>query len=175
MNQPSRPDFETLTLGSADGAFDVDTSADVREAVRALAREARRSVDIVTRRLDPAVFDDRPLYDLLREFVLSSRRARLRVIVMNSAALVQRGHRLIDLFQRLSTFIEVRNPGIEHRSYNSAFVVADGLGYVFHQLADRYEAQVDFNGRRRADELLRHFDSMWEAARPDPEIRRLQI
>lgn len=172
----SRPqDFEHLGLKKYDERVEIDTSEACRLAVLSMARQAVRSLEIVSRRLDPAVYDDADFVDAVAQLCLGSPRVRVRVLVREPAPIVKRGHRLLALAQRLSTFIDIRVPSREHADYNSAFFLADGAGVVYRTLADRYEAKVSFNDPRGAQELGKLFEEMWQTASPDPNLRRTYL
>ena len=51
------PDPGTLVLGESDLAFQVERAEELRVVMLALARQGRRTLDIVTRHLDPALLD----------------------------------------------------------------------------------------------------------------------
>lgn len=175
MALPPNVDFSAFEIGAAHEPVEVDTSDAVREASLALVRQARREVMIMSRHLDAVLFDNTETTTALREFVLQSRRTRLRILVKDPAPAVRAGHRLIDLCQRLSSFAEIRVPAPEFGNYNAAFLVADGRGVVHRGLADRYEATVAFSEPGLAGECVRQFDEMWETARSDPSLRRTYL
>ena len=129
----------------------------------------------MTRHLDATLFDSPQVSRALREFILQSRRTRLRILVKDPEPAVKRGHRLIELVQRLSSYAEIRVPALEFSNYNAAFVVVDARGVVHRGLADRYEATVCFSDPGLAGECLRQFDDMWESARQDPSLRRVHL
>jgi hypothetical protein len=168
-------DFEETRLGESTGALEIDTSAQHRAATVALLRQARRSVEVVSRHLDAAVYDQREVLEAARRMVLASNRARIRILVQDPGPMVRDGHRLHLLATRLPTFIELRVPSPDFKSFNQAFLVADETGYIHRELADRYEGLVDFHDPGRARELRRLFDKIWETAEPDPDLRSLRI
>lgn len=169
------PEFETLELGEDKEAVSVESSAQVLEASLALLAQSRRTIEIISRHLDPPVYDTTEFAVTLRRFVLDSRRARVHIIVMDSRPILATGHRLINLAQQLSSFVEIRKPDSKHVSYNCAFLLADRIGSVYRQLADRFDGIVNFGDRRVALELGETFDEMWTHAEPDPNLRRLRI
>lgn len=175
MDFSYRRDFESLELGVAHEPLEVDTSDAVRDACLALVRQARREVIIMSRHLDAVVFDNVDASTALREFILQSRRTRLRVLVKDPDPAVRAGHRLIELSQRLSSFAEIRVPTPEHGNYNAAFLVADGRGVVYRGLADRYEATVCFSHPALAGDCARQFEAMWDTSRSDPALRRTHL
>jgi hypothetical protein len=169
------PEFESLELGEDKEPFRVESGADVRQASIALVAQSRRTVEILSRHLDPSVYDTVEFSDALRRFVLDSSRARVHIIVMDSKPILATGHRLVNLAQHLSSFVEIRKPDAKHARYNCAILLADRTGSVFRQLADRFHGVVNFGDRRVASDLGETFDEMWAHAEPDPNLRRLRI
>lgn len=168
-------DFDTLRLGEDSEPIEVGSSKEILQATVALLGQTRRTLEIVSRHLDPAIYDTREFADALTQYVLNARHARIRVIVMDSTPIAGSGHRMIPLAQRLSSYIEIRNPGRQHASYNSAFLLADQIGSIYRSLADRFEGVVNFGDRRAAQKLSDLFEEMWPLAVADPSMRRLSI
>jgi hypothetical protein len=168
-------DFDTLRLGEDSEPIEVESNKEILQASVALVGQTRKTLEIVSRHLDPAIYDTREFADALTQFMLNSRRAQVRIILMDSTPIAGSGHRLIPLAQRLSTFIEIRNPGRQHTSYNSAFLLADQVGSIYRVLANRFDGVVNFGDRRAARGLSDMFEEMWLLAVPDPNMRRLTI
>jgi hypothetical protein len=99
----------------------------------------------------------------------------VRLLVMDLRPLVTQGHRLLDLMDRVPSFIDLRAPAPQHRTFNEALLVADRLGYVHRQFADRYEGIASYADRRVAARLTARFEELWERALPDPNFRRLHL
>lgn len=169
------PDFEELRLGDDSETYSVASSQEVLRASVAMISQTRRTLDIVSRHLDPLIYDTVEFTASLQRLIVDSRRASVRIIIMDSTPIIGRGHRLIDLAQRLSSYIELRNPARVHADYNSAFLLADGIGSIHRILADRFEGVVNFNDARAARSLKEQFEEMWPSATPDPNFRRLSI
>jgi hypothetical protein len=162
-------------LGETPGIIPIADSREAGQASLALARQARRTVEIVSRHLDPRLYDTADFVAALQRFCLGSRRARVRVLVQDVNPILRDGHRLVALAQRLPTFFQVRVPAPEHRGFNEAFLVADGTGYLHRRLADRFEGTASFRDPLAARGLLRRFEPLWESAAPDPSLRELKV
>jgi len=162
-------------LGHTDALFDVDRADALRDVLLALAQQARRTLDIVGRHLDPALMDREDFVDAVKSLVLGSTRAQVRVLILDPAPLVTQGHRLIALAQRLSSYIQLRVPAPEHREFNEAWLEADRDGYAHRRFSDRFEATVNFHDPRLAVHLSNRFDELWQRAQPDPNLRRLHL
>lgn len=172
----SRPsDFARFALKKDAKTVDIDTSEACRLAAISMARQAVRSIDIYSRQLDPQMYDNQDFCQAVSRLVIGSRRARVRVLVRQVEPIVRRGHRLVGLAQRLSSYIEMRVPAPEFDDYNGAFLIADGAGIIERRLADRFEASVNFNDPRAAHDLVRQFEAMWQTAAPNMNLRRSHL
>ncbi len=167
--------LEHSVLDSASGMMELTTSAENREVALALARQATVSVDIVSRHLDPPVYDQLPFIEAIKHMVLEHRMARVRMLVCDIQPILSGGHRLANLAARLSSFLEIRVPAEQHRDFNEAFMIVDGTGFIHRELADRYEGLADFANRGRASDLQRKFEEMWAIATQDPNLRQMRL
>ena len=152
-----------------------DDSLTLRSLSLEIAQNGRRTIDIGSRHLDPAVYDNQPFVDALKDLVLRNRLARVRLLISDMAPVISRGHRLIDLASRLFSFIVVRKPGKDYKNFNEAMLVADNNAYTHRRFADRYDGIGSLDDIRRASELSGQFDEIWERADLDPNFRRLHI
>jgi hypothetical protein len=162
-------------LGQTTGKLRVDSSDKIRDLSLAMVSQARRLLDICSRHLDPLLYDNPPFVDAVKRLALASRMSRVRIIVLDPGPLVSRGHRLIELAGHLSSFIEIRCPGPDHRDFNEAMLIADETGFIHRLMADRFEGAASFDDPPEALELLRKFDEIWERGEPDPNFRRLYV
>jgi len=154
---------------------ELSTAAEVRAASVALAAGARRSLHIHSRHLDPDIYDNQPFLDALTRLVTSHPSAFVRILVRDAGPAINDGNRLIQLAQRLSSSIEIREPGLQHRGYNAAFLVADARGVIYRELSDRYESQADEDNRARARQLIHYHDQAWAFSVSNPSLRALHI
>lgn len=148
--------------------------ANLRAAVR-VAACASRSLALLTRDLDPQIYNNEPFLEEMRRVALAGRYARVRILVQDSARAAREGHRLVDLARRLPTYIELRKPHEDHRNVIESFLVADEQALLYRKEADRYEGFADLDNAFEARRLLRTFDEIWNRATPDAEMRRLRI
>jgi len=166
---------EDLRLGVSEQSIELSGAEDNRLAALLLARQARRSLVIMSRDLDAPIFDDEDFVEAVKGLALATRGSHVHILVRDVARIVRDGHRLLELVRRLPSFMAMRVPAPEHESYNSAFVIADRTGVIFRKHADRYEGTVGFADRREAENLARLFDEMWETAREHPDLRQIRI
>jgi hypothetical protein len=175
MRARTAPDFENSVLGETRDVVEVGTSAEVRTAATFMIRQARRTVDIVSRDLDAPVYDDADFLEAAKQLALRSGRTHVRVLVHDARPMVAHSHRMLALARRLSSSVDIRVQGHQHANYNCAFLIADRLGTIFRPLSDRYDGHVCFHNPREADELTELFEEMWALADDDPNLRELKV
>ena len=172
----SRPsDFEHFILAQDSQSVVIDNSEACRLAALSMVRQAARSIDIVSRHLDPQMYDNSDFCEAVSQLIVGSQRARVRVLVRHTDPIVKRGHRLVTLSQRLSSFIEMRSPAKEFDEYNAAFLIVDTAGIIYRAHSDRFEGNADFNDPRAAQDLGHQFAEIWQTAVPDANLRRSHL
>jgi hypothetical protein len=169
------PDFNENILGETDNIIVLDSREDNRLAVTAMACQCSRTVEIISRLLDPPIFDSPDFIEAIRQLIVKNRTPKIRVIVFNPDIIVKHGHRLINLAGDMSSFIEIRKAHYQHKDYNESMFIADNIGYVHRNDAERYEANVNFKDPRQSRYLLKEFEEMWEVATQDPNLRRMTM
>ena len=169
------PDFNEYKLGDSDKLITLDNREDNQLVVTAMARQCTRTVDIISRLLDPPIFDSTDFIDAIRQLIIKNRKPKIRVIVFDPDTIVKHGHRLINLAGDISSFIEIRKAHYQHKDYNECLFIADNIGYVHRNDAERYEANVNFKDPRQSRYLLKEFEEMWEVATQDPNLRRMTM
>lgn len=169
------PDFSSSVLGETAGTHRVDGAEDNRAATLAMIRQCTRLLDIASRQLDPIIYDNAEVLEAVKALALRSRYTEIRIVVLDPGPVLARGHRLIELARALSSFMQIRVPGEDHRDFNEALLIADRTGYIHRQMADRFAGSVDFHDPRTAADLLRRFDALWDTGEPDPNFRRLHL
>lgn len=169
------PDLSGHVLGRTREPVTLEGGSATHCATLALLRQCRRTVDIVSRELEARVYDRPDVIEAIRTLAIGSRGARIRVLVRDPTRAIAEGHRLIQLARQLSTFVQIRTLGSQHRAYNCALVIADGTGILVRKLADRFEGEVSFSDPVGARDLTRLFEAMWAVALEDPDLRSLHI
>ncbi len=142
----------------------------------AIIAQARRTLVVYSRDLDPGLWDAPAVLEALRRFATARAGAEVRVLLHDAAA-PQRAHApLIGLAQRLPSafqFREVQDPA--DLPYPSAYVANDDGGYYFRPLGHRFDGEAGLEHAGRARHLRDGFAQVWERARPVSEYRALGL
>lgn len=146
-----------------------------RLVANSMARQCTRFLDIISRQLDPLIFNTPDFIEALRLLIGKQRRPRVRIIVFDPEAIVRHGHQLVEFAGHHSSFLELRKASSEFNSYNEFLVVADETAWLHRNSAARYEATANFNDRKQAKLYLDGFTTMWNLAAPDPNLRTMKL
>jgi len=166
-------DIEDYRLGETDRLLQFETRAENSLVANHMANQCQRNLNIISRALDPVVFGTEVFVNAVKYLALRHRRATIQIIVFETDIIVERGHRLLELSGKLSSFIRLRKAHYSFDAYNECLMIADATGYIHRQNGSRYEGRSNFKDRRQADSLLKQFENMWELATPDPDLRKM--
>ena len=148
---------------------------DNRVLAYSLVSQAQHTIDIFTRDLEPVIYNSSEFATYLKDIALRSKYSKIRILLQDPSRCIREGHRVLELSQTLSSYIELRKPGYDYRNFNEAFLIADNTGFLHKQQADRFEGVVNFNNPLESNEKTRFFTDVWETAEIDPNLRRIYL
>ena len=167
--------FENYRLGIDDEEIDISTSEEHQLAATKIVEQCRRDISIISRQLDPRVYDTQEFINAVKATVLANRRTRVRIMVFESQLIARRGHLLLHLAASLPSYIEFRKPGREYDHFNESLFVGDSTAYVFRNNAERFEGKVNFSDKRKSKTFMDVFEEMWARSSPDANLRSLSL
>lgn len=167
--------FEEYELARTDDTFKIETRDENKHAVVKMAQQSRKSIEIISRDLDPDLFDTIEFIDAVKTMVLGNRRSSVRILVFDPKKIVTRGHRLLELTRTLTTNTDIRVPSFEHKDFNEMLFITDTTGYVHRLNPERFDATVNFNDKRVSRHLMLKFNDMWSKATQDINLRTLTL
>src|SRR3569832_960991 len=115
--------IDDFNLDETSTPLSLETSEDNRAAALRLVQQARRSLDIYSRDLDMAIYDEPTFLDAVRALALNAKQGAVRILVKDSSRAVKYGHRLIPLCLCLLCFFEIRRPPVVFRVFFVVFLV----------------------------------------------------
>ncbi len=169
-------DDDDNTLSSKpEGDISIASYAELHDITLAMTRPSKRQLDIISRSLEPAVYDARDFLDAVKNMILT-RRGKVRIVVLDPGTLISRkDHRFVEMVTHLSSYMEIRKPGEHHAEFNEAMFIADRQMVVYQKHSDRYEGMANFNAPRLAASLTENFDTIWQHSVTIPDFRRLML
>jgi len=149
---------------------------DLRSGILQLATQTHRDLLILSYALEAEYFDHDELANTLSQLVRNHRAASVRLLVVDSKQLSGRLHRLVSLYRRLPTSIQLRIVAEENIDLiDEGFVIADRSGVLAFTLEKTLTAWADFNNRPLANDYTELFERYWQSAQEDPNLRALTL
>lgn len=145
-----------------------------QESIR-LIENTRRSIAILSRDLDPLVFSTPQFVQAMTNFVRSSRYTQVQILVKNTKPLVENGHLLAKLHQRLSSKILLRKLTVEPQNTDMGFMLCDTGSLLYKNDEETYRGFANFNAAVEVKHLRETFDYVWQYGEPEPELQQLYI
>lgn len=157
-------------------AHAIDALAQAIQTTCAIIAGARSELGIYSRNLDPDLLAHPDVLAALRRFAIAYPHAQVRVIVHDPMQVVQAGHPLLTLAQRLPSHFAFRSPTeAVDRQYAGAYLFSDQGGFYHRPLGSRFEGEASVCAPARARQLGHQFEPLWERSRLCNEFRALAI
>lgn len=152
------------------------TPSEAEDCILHLLRAARYRVDLQSPMLDPALYDKTDVIDAFRQVVVSGgRRSRIRILITDTNAVIQRGHRLLELARQLSSAMEIRELSPEDSSDDGACLLVDDDAYLRWEPGAGYQGAGRRHARGNTARRRRRFDTCWDRAHTPTDLRRLHM
>ena len=140
-----------------------------------LCTEARRYIRILSPDLDHEVFDSEALSNAISALARRSRYTEVRILVQNTRAIVQRGHRLLELARRIPSLVHIQVLSEHPEVSNDTMVIRDMDGLLFKPGDSEQQGIYEADSKAITAAYVEKFDDLWELSVPDVELRRLGI
>ena len=152
-----------------------ETREEVSLVVSEMTKQTSRNLLIISRDLEPHIYNQSIFLNALKNLALNGRRAQIRILVSNIESIINTEHQILSLCIKLPSFIELRKISSEYKNYNKALLIADETGYLYRGNTSRYEGVLNFNSPRASKNYSNLFQEIWETSLPDRNLRRLHV
>ena len=140
-----------------------------------LCSDARRYIRILSPDLDHEVFDNEALCTAISALARRSRHTEVRILVQDTRALAQRGHRLLELARRIPSLVHIQVLAEHPEINNDTMVIRDMDGLLFKPGDSEHQGIHEADSRAITTAYVEQFDDLWERSVPDAELRRLGL
>lgn len=134
---------------------------ELRSAVIDIVSRTQRTLTILTPNLEPEIYDHDEFLRVLKRFVLAKTFARVRVLIAEPTRAIRSGNQLVQMGQRLSSYMEFRNLPEELRPELRAYCIADADSVIYRADHASGEGMVAFRAPEIAKLYLTEFDELW--------------
>lgn len=171
----SQDDEVKLILGETDLEFVCFGEEDNRKIALLMLEQAESKIDILSRYLDPPIYDTQECFDVIEALVLHNRHAMVRILVHEPKIIAQRGHFLIHLMRRLGSLIQCRGVPEQYKSTQETFLIVDKIGVMQRPSTSSIASTVNFKNHPAAKNLTALFDKIWHNSEPTPYTREIIV
>jgi len=140
-----------------------------------MMQQAEFKIDILSRYLDPTVYDNTDCCDAIETLVLHNRHAAVRILIHEPKIIAQRGHDLIYLVRKLGSLISCRSVPEQYKATPDTFLIVDSLGIMHRPSVNTITSNVSFKNHPTAKKLTALFDKIWHNSEPTPYTREMII
>ncbi len=140
-----------------------------------LVEQSRRSIAILSRDLDQLVYGAPEFIQALSNFARTNRYAQVQILVKNTKQLVESGHQLAKLHQRLSSKIVLRKLTVEPENTDMGFMLCDTSALLYKNDEATYKGFANFDAAVEVKRLRETFDYIWQYGEIEPELQQLFI
>lgn len=149
---------------------------DCVEAVETLINAAELSIAIFSQQLEPLLYNHSALCEKMSALARKNRHSRIRILAQQTLSASSNGHCLINLSQKLSSYIQIRLPStMEIQRFSESWLIVDNHSICQISNLERYEGTLIQHDRLHVKTQLEFFDHAWENSLPDQQTRRLHI
>ena len=149
--------------------------SDFQEQALTLIAQARRNIAILSSNLDAQIYGSSEFVDAISQLARSSRNAQIQILVKDTKPLVESGHKLAKLSQRLSSKIILRKLTVEPDDKDMAFMLCDGSALLYKNDDTLYKGFANYSAAVEVKRLRETFDYIWQYGELDPELQVLNI
>lgn len=166
MSTPSQ-NSETLFL--------LEGISDFEDYALHLAGRSRRHLAILSRTLDAPVYDREAFVAVISDLARSSRYTQIQILVKDTEPLIERGHKLARLAQRLPSKITLRKMTLEPENGEMGFMLCDQTGLLYKNDECDYRGFADTEAAAGVKRLREIFNYLWQYAESEPRLQVLNI
>jgi len=162
-------------VGQSAGKLELNSINEVRDISCAMAAQCKRYLQIFTYDLDALIYDQDLFLTAIKNLIRHSPLAKVEILLQDNRAVINNGHRLVELMRRVSSKIEIRKPQKDYIGQLANMLIVDHVAYVYREHFERYDATADFYAPLSIKQQCDFFKRVWEQSERDSELRQLHI
>lgn len=162
--RPVQPVILAMPMPAADELQVLTSVSDVRQTTAAVIATGQRLISIFTPDLEPQLYDDPKVIEVIKRFVLSHSFAKVRVLLRDHTRHTGSGSRFMSMARRLTSYLELRILVPQFHHLASSYCISDDRGIVYRMRSDRWDGIAAVNSPPVARQYLQDFDAAWLAS-----------
>ncbi len=156
--------------------IDIEDTQGRIDAYRIIIEQARHEIDILDLDLDKRIFDCHEIYSGIKNTILESSHAKVRILVHSAHNIIKDGRHLVYLMEKLSSYIELRELHPDDQQFSKEnLIIADKSAFCRTRNEQPFEGRAELHNVTSAEELNIFFDRLWENATRPTDLLRLHL
>jgi len=168
-------DFNTQILGKSTESLIIKGNENISQVITHMALQARQQIDIFSSELDHRIFDKDDVSRAFSEFARCNRRSEIRILIKDTTKIVQLGHRMLYLKNRIPSFVHIKVVNKDYRDINRMFIVMDNVAYIEQPVPAQENFRVCYRSIPQGPENVLLFDQIWNKSKSDVNLRSLKL
>lgn len=167
--------FEPQILGQNTETFIVEGNENISQLIIHMAQQAKEHINIFSAELNHRIFDKAEVSEALSDFARKNRKSEIRILVKDTARIVQLGHRLLNLSHKLPSFVHIQVVNKDYQAMDRMFIVMDNVGYIDQPDSDVEKVKASYRSIPQGPENHKLFDQIWNKSKIDVNLRSLKM
>jgi len=152
-----------------------DSMSNYRDLCRMVLCNAQRKVYILCESLDDPVLNDRDVMKHIQDIVLHQRNIEVRLLLEKDHHPSAGHSAILDLAQRLSSFVSIRRIHDKRVSPKAWLYLCDDLHAIERRREHGFKGQAFIDNTQALQRLSYQFENLWIHSTPSSELRRLAM
>lgn len=168
--------LEQQRLGTSEDVLRTASAPELVAVTDHMAAQAQHNLNILAPDTEPELYGREAFGRIVAELISQRGRvARIRMLVVDPARARHETHRLVELWHRFPSFIEVRELRDVYANTREAFLLADDIGLIRRQDKDDWAAVATYRNLTTARARAAWFEEAWAHSAPCSVLRRLSL
>lgn len=142
---------------------------------RNMLSQAKRRIWLTSPSINAPVLRDEHFSHSILRLVKSNPQAEIRILLEDDKAGAGRFNPMINLAQRLTSFVEIRTLPPGAAKFKEMITLVDFSAGIYRKSMDSHIGFANYNNPMTAERLRDKFEKYWEFSNPSLETRRLTI
>jgi len=166
---------QALVLSQDKTIYNFHDEAQFLALHRNMLSQAKRRIWIMANSISAPVLNDEQFRQSILQLAKNNPQAEIRILLEDDKSGPSRFSPLINLAQRLTSFVEIRTlPSTAHK-FSEWVTLVDFSAGIYRKTLESYSGFATYDGKLIAQRLITKFDDQWQFAKPSAEFRRLAI
>lgn len=148
---------------------------DFQQQALQLASNTRRHLAILSHTLDKHIYDNDSFVSAISALARASRFTQIQILVKDTDPLIEHGHRLARLSQKLSSKISLRKLTLRPSNDNMGFMLCDNNSLLYKNNDQEYLGWVNTDAASNVKRLRTIFTYLWQYAEVEPRLQLLHL